>query len=75
MAQMVVSWLVSEGRFRVHAINAVGQRKGRIVEVEEVDTGERFHGSTRRLERLMHTLRRSSGELDRVLAWTPDATS
>ena len=75
MAQLVVSWLVSDGRFRVHAINAVGRRKGRIVEVEEVDTGERFHGSTRRLERLVHTLRRSSGELDQVLAWTPDTTS
>jgi len=71
----VVSWLVSDGSFRVHAINAVGRRKGRILEVEEVDSGERFHGSARRLERLVHTLRRSSGELDQVPAWTPDTTS
>jgi hypothetical protein len=48
MAQIVVSWFVSSGRFRVHAINAVGRRKGRIIEVEEVDTGERFHGSARK---------------------------
>jgi hypothetical protein len=75
MAQLTVSWLVSDGQFRVHAINAVGRRKGRIVEVEEVDTGERVHGSARRLERLVHTLCRSSGELDKVPAWTPDTTS
>ena len=71
----VVSWLVSDGSFRVHAINAVGRRKGRILEVEEVDSGERVHGSPRRLERLVQRLRQSSGELDQVPAWTPDTTS
>jgi len=75
MAQSVVSWFIYDGAIRVHAINAVGRRKGRIIEVEEVETGERFHGSARRLERLVHTLRRSSGELDSVPAWTPDTTS
>ena len=75
MAQLTVTWLVSDGRFRAHAINAVGRRKGRIIEVEVVETGERFHGSARRLERLVHRLRRSSGELDQVPAWTPDTTS
>ena len=75
MAQLVVSWLICSGRIRVHAINAIGQRKGRIVEVEEVETGERVHGSPRRLERLVQRLRQSSGELDQVPAWTPDTTS
>ena len=75
MAQLVVSWLVDDGRFRVHAINAVGRRKGRIIEVEEVETGERFHGSARRLERLVQTLRITSGESGQVLAWKPDSTS
>jgi hypothetical protein len=50
----------------VHAINGVGRRKGRIIEVEVVDTGERFHGSARRLDRLVQTLRRSGGETDHV---------
>jgi hypothetical protein len=59
----------------VHTINAVGRRKSRIIEVEVVDTGEAFHGSARRLERLVHRLRRSSGELDQVPAWTPGGTS
>jgi hypothetical protein len=75
MAQSVVSWFIYDGAIRVHAINAVGRRKGRIIEVEEVETGERFHGSARRLERLVHTLRRSGGELDQVPTWTPDTTS
>ena len=41
----------------------MSRRKGRIVEVEEVDTGERFYGSARRMKRLVDTLRVSSGEL------------
>jgi hypothetical protein len=75
MAQMVVSWLIYDGAIRVHAINRVGRRKGRIIEVEVIDTGERFHGSARRLERLVHRLSRSSGELDQMPARTPGRTS
>jgi hypothetical protein len=75
VAQLMVSWSIYDGEIRVHAINAAGRRKGRIIEVEVVETGERFHGSARRLERLVQTLRRSSGEPDHVPAWTPDTTS
>ena len=75
MAQLLVSWFICHGAFRVHAINAVGRRKGRIIEVEEVDTGERFHGSARRMERLVHMLRRTYGELNHPSAWTPNTTS
>ena len=52
MAQAVTSWFICDGRFRVHAINAVGRRHARIIEIEEVESGERFHGSARKLERL-----------------------
>ena len=75
MAQLTVSWFIYDGAIRVHAINAAGRRKGRIIEVEVVDTGERFHGSARRLDRLVRTLRRSEGEMDRVQAWRSDTTS
>jgi hypothetical protein len=75
MAQLAVSWLICSGRVRVHAINAVGCRSGRIIEIEDIDTGERVHGSARRLERLVQVLRRSSGEADRISPWTPDGTS
>jgi hypothetical protein len=75
MGQIVVSWLICSGRFRVHAINAVGGRSGRIIEIEDIDTGERVHGSARRLERLVDTLRVSSGEFGHVGAWTPDPNS
>jgi hypothetical protein len=49
MAQLIVSWFIDGGRFRVDAINATDGRRGRIIEVEELETGERFHGSARRL--------------------------
>ena len=42
MAQKLVSFFICDGRFRIHAINAVNRRRGRIIEVEEVDTGARF---------------------------------
>ena len=60
MAQGIVSWFICDGRFRVHAINAVGRRSGRIIEIEDVDSGERVHGTARRLERLLRSLRESS---------------
>ena len=75
MAQQIVSWFICDGRFRVHAINAIGRRKGRIIEVEEIDTMERLHGSANRLEKLVDTLRRSYGEADRVQPWTRESTS
>jgi hypothetical protein len=52
MAQAVTSWFICDGKFRVQAINALGRRRARIIEIEEVDSGERFHGSARKLERL-----------------------
>jgi hypothetical protein len=52
MAQAITSWLICDGKFRVHAINAIGRRRARIIEIEEVDSGERFHGSARKLQRL-----------------------
>jgi hypothetical protein len=73
MAQLVVSWFICNGRLRVHAINTMGQRKARIIEVEDVETGERFHGSARRMERLVQTLCQSSGEPDRASPWTRDS--
>ena len=60
MAQTIVSWFICDGRFRVHAINAVGRRSGRIIEIEDVDLGERVHGTARRLERLLQSLRHST---------------
>ena len=74
MAQMIMSWSIYDGAIRVDTINAVGRRKGRIIEVEVVDTHERFHGSAQRLERLVQTLLQSRGELDQAPSWTPGRT-
>lgn len=60
MAQTIVSWFICDGRYRVHAIKAVGRRSARIIEIEDVDSGERFHGSARRLVRLFLSLGSSS---------------
>jgi len=67
MAQLVVSWFICDGRFRVHAINTVGRRSGRIIEIEDVDSGERVHGTARRLERLLRSLRESSSSTSLTL--------
>ena len=62
MAQLVVSWFIYDGAIRVHAINAMGRRKGRVIEVEVIATGERFHGSARRMERLVRALQGSDDD-------------
>jgi hypothetical protein len=56
MAQAITSWFICDGRYRVHAINAVGRRSARIIEIEVVDTGERFHGNARMLQHLFQAL-------------------
>ena len=75
MAQIVDSWLICNGRLRVHAIKAVGGRSIRIIEIEDIDTGERVHGSARRLERLVQSLQSSGGELDQVSPGRPTPPS
>ena len=60
MAQTITSWFICDGRYRVHAINVVGRRRARIIEIEDVDSRERFHGSARRLQRLFQGLGSSS---------------
>ena len=67
MAQSIVSWFLYDGAIRVHVINAVGRRKSRIIEVEVVDTGEKFHGSARSLERMVRVLQ-GSYETGAILA-------
>jgi hypothetical protein len=62
MAQTITSWFICDGRYRVDAINAVGRRSARIIEIEDVDSGERFHGSSRRLQHLFQTFGSSGVE-------------
>ena len=53
MAQVIESRFICDGRYRIHSINAVGQRRGRIIEIEDVDRRERFHGTASKLDRLV----------------------
>jgi hypothetical protein len=75
MAQNLVAFFICDGKFRIHAINAVGRRRGRIIEVEEVDTGERSYGSARRMDRLVRKLHASCGDLNARPEWTPGTRS
>jgi hypothetical protein len=45
-----------DGRFRVHGLDTVGSRQARIIEIEDVDSGERSHTFARRLARLLLSL-------------------
>jgi hypothetical protein len=56
MAQILVNWFICDGKFRVHATNAIGSQPSRVIEIERVETGERFHGSPRKLERALRML-------------------
>ena len=69
MAQKVVSWFICSGRYKVHAVNAVGRRRGRIFEVEDIDTGERIHDSARRMLRLVDTLSARCGAFGHSAEW------
>jgi hypothetical protein len=77
MAQQVVSWFVCSGRFRVHAVNAIGRRRGRIIEVEDIDTGERIHDSPQRMLTLVGTLSAMGGAFGHSAEWIakPPSTS
>ena len=75
MAQKVVSWFICSGRYKVHAVNAVGRRRGRIIEVEDIDTGKRIHDSARRMLRLVGTLSAKSGAFGHSAEWISEPRS
>ena len=75
MAQQVVSWFICNGRFRVHAVNAVGRRSGRVIELVDTDTGECVHDSARRMLRLVDTLSAMSGAFGHSAEWMPKPVS
>ena len=64
-----MSWLLVGGRFRIYAINGIGRRKGRVIEVEVIATGEHFHGSARRMERLVRALQGSDDNRRQAKEW------
>ena len=53
MAQLIESRFICDGRYRIQSINAVGRHRGRIIEIEDVDRRERFHGTASKLDRLV----------------------
>jgi hypothetical protein len=59
LARAIESWFICDGWYRIHSINAVGRYPARIIEIEDVDTRERFHGSGEELERMAFSLVRT----------------
>ncbi len=62
MAQAIESWFICDGRYRIHSIKAVGRHQSRVIEIEDVDSRERFHGTASKLQhmalKLMHSTER-----------------
>ena len=59
MAQAINSNFICDGRYCIHSIEAVGEHKARVIEIEDVDSRQRFHGPASSLRRLEHSLLRS----------------
>ena len=66
MAQKIETSFISDGRYRVHMVGPIGRRAPRIIEIENVDTGERFHGSSDRLRRLLLKLCHADAKEHRI---------
>jgi hypothetical protein len=64
MARAIESWFICKGRYRIHSIKPVGRHPAQIIEIENVDTGARFHGSGRLLARMAFSLQRSSARTE-----------
>ena len=45
MARAIESWFICNGRYRIHSVKPVGGHPERIIEIEDVDSRKRFHGS------------------------------
>jgi hypothetical protein len=52
MARASESWFICDGRYRIHSVKSAGRHPERIIEIEDVDSRKRFHGSGADLERL-----------------------
>jgi hypothetical protein len=57
MAQLIESQFICDGRYRIQTIKALGRQRARIIEIEDVDRGVRFHGTALKLERMAARLR------------------
>lgn len=57
MAQLIESEVICEGRYRIQSIKGVGRQRRRIIEIEDIERGVRFHGPAVKLERMMEKLR------------------
>lgn len=63
MAQAIESCFIGGGRYRILWVKAVGAHRQRIVEIEDVDRRQRFHGSADDLARLAFSIKRAQAKV------------
>ena len=59
MARAIESCFIGDGRYRILWVKPVGSHLERIIEIEDVDGRERFHGSGADLARLAFSIKRA----------------
>jgi hypothetical protein len=59
MAQAIESLFIGDGRYRILWVKSVGSQPQRIIEIEDVDRRQRFHGSGAELARLAFSIKRA----------------
>lgn len=63
MAQAIESCFIGDGRYRILWVKTVGRHPQRIIEIEDVDRRERFHGSGADLARLAFSIKRAQAKV------------
>jgi hypothetical protein len=72
MARAIERWFICNGRYCIYAVKPVGAHPERIIEIEDVDRRERFHGSGSDLERLAFSFVRARAQDQLQSHFDPD---
>ncbi len=62
MARAIESGFIGDGRYRILWVKPAGRHPERIIEIEDVDRRERFHGSGADLARLAFSIKRATAK-------------
>jgi hypothetical protein len=57
MAQAIETEIICDGRYRIQSIKAIGRRRGRIIEIEDIDCRLQYHGTASKLTQMASKLR------------------
>jgi len=63
MAQAIESCSICDGRYRILWVKPLGRHPQRIIEIEDVNRRERFHGTGEDLARLAFSIKRAQAKV------------